>query len=56
MNILLNNNNDVDKNYKVEDNLYVKNIIVNKDKTTKKEIKYVATEKWINQLCNRLLS
>ena len=48
--------NEIDKTYKVEENLYVKNIIVNKDKTNKKIITYVATEKWINQLCNRLLS
>ena len=56
MNTLLNNINEEDKNYKVEDNLYVKNIIVNKDKTNKKVITYVATEKWISQLGDRLLS
>ena len=56
MNDLFKKMNDLELNDKVEDNLYVKNIIVNKDKTTKKEMKYVATEKWINQLCNRLLS
>ena len=53
---LFNQVNELDKTYKVEENLYVKNIIVNKDKTNKKIITYVATEKWINQLGERLLS
>ena len=56
MNILLNDKNEEDKNYKFEDNLYVKNIIVNKDKNTRKVTTYVATEKWISQLGDRLLS
>ena len=56
MESILNQINEIDKTYKVEENLYVKNIIVNKDKTNKKIITYVATEKWINQLGERLLS
>ena len=39
---------------KVEDNLFVKNIIVNKDKIKKEVIPFIATERWINQLGNRL--
>ena len=39
---------------KVKDNLIVKNIIVNKDKSKNQITPFVATEKWIGQLCNRL--
>ena len=39
---------------KVEDNLFVKNIIVNKDKIKKEVLPFIATERWINQLGNRL--
>ena len=39
---------------KVEDNLFVKNIIVNKEKNKKVDIPYIATEKWVKQLCDRL--
>ena len=42
------------KREKVEDNLFVKNIIVNKDKANKEVLPYIATERWIHQLCNRL--
>ena len=42
------------KKEKVEDNLFVKNIIVNKDKSKKQVLPFVATEKWIGQLGNRL--
>ena len=42
------------KKEKVEDNLFVKNIIVNKDKRKKQFLPYISTEKWINQLGNRL--
>ena len=42
------------KKDKVEDNLFVKNIIVNKDKNKKKFLPFIATEKWINQLGDRL--
>ena len=46
--------NEINKKDKVEDNLYVKNIIVNKDKGKKQVLPFVATEKWIGQLGNRL--
>ena len=39
---------------KFEENLFVKNIIVNKDKGKVPTLSYVATEKWLEQLCNRL--
>ena len=40
--------------HKVEDNLFVKNIIVSKEKTKKEVLPFIATERWINQLGNRL--
>jgi len=46
--------NELNKKDKVEDNLFVKNIIVNKDKSKKQVLPFVATEKWISQLGNRL--
>ena len=46
--------NELDKKEKVEDNLFVKNIIVNKDKSKKQVIPFIATERWIGQLGNRL--
>lgn len=55
MDTLLKQINEIDRNNKVEDNLYVKNIIVNKDKTYKKTVPYISTEKWIRQLGPRLL-
>ena len=39
---------------KFEENLFVKNIIVNKDKGNIPTLSYVATEKWLKQLGNRL--
>ena len=42
------------KKEKVEDNLFVKNIIVNKDKRKKQLLPFIATEKWIDQLGDRL--
>lgn len=39
---------------KFEENLFVKNIIVNKDKAKVPILSYVATEKWLEQLGNRL--
>ena len=54
MNALINQINEFNKKNKVEDNLFVKNIIVNKDKTKKQVLPFVATEKWIDQLGNRL--
>ena len=46
--------NEFNKKNRVEDNLFVKNIIVNKDKSKKQVLPFVATEKWIGQLGNRL--
>ena len=54
MDILVDQMNELNKKNKVEDNLFVKNIIVNKDKTKKQVLPFVATEKWIDQLGNRL--
>ena len=53
MNILPDQMNELQKKEKVEDNLYVKNIIVNKDKS-KIQIPYIPTQRWIGQLGNRL--
>ena len=54
MHTLINQMNEINKKDKVEDNLYVKNIIVNKDKGKKQVLSFVATEKWIGQLGERL--
>jgi len=45
---------ELDNQQRVEDNLFVKNIIVNKDKIKKQILPFIATEKWIDQLGNRL--
>ena len=54
MNILIDQMSELFKKEKVEENLYVKNIIVNKDKKKKQLLPFIATEKWIKQLGNRL--
>ena len=54
MNLLVDQMNEFNKKNKVEDNLFVKNIIVNKDKSKKQVIPFIATERWIGQLGNRL--
>ena len=54
MNLLIDQMNEFNNKNKVEDNLFVKNIIVNKDKSTKQVLPFVATEKWLSQLGNRL--
>ena len=54
MNLLIDEINEQFKKEKVEDNLFVKNIIVNKDLRNKKFLPYIATERWINQLGDRL--
>ena len=54
MDILVDQMNELNKIDKAEDNLFVKNIIVNKDKGKKLVLPFVATEKWIDQLGNRL--
>ena len=46
MDILVDQMNELNKKDKAEDNLFVKNIIVNKDKS-KNNSSFVATEKWI---------
>ena len=52
--MLVDQMNELNKKDKVDDNLFVKNIIVNKDKGKKQFLPFVATEKWIDQLGNRL--
>ena len=54
MNLLEDQINVLNKKDKVEDNLFVKNIIVNKDKSKKQILPFIATEKWIGQLGKRL--
>ena len=54
MNELLNDISLKTKENKFEENLFVNKIIVNKNKNSKIELPYVATEKWISQLGNRL--
>ena len=39
---------------KFEENLFVKNIIVNKDKGKFQPLSYIPTEKWVKQLGSRL--
>ena len=46
--------NEQSKKEKVEDNLFVKNIIVNNDIRNKQVLPFIATERWINQLGDRL--
>ena len=38
----------------IEENLFVKNIIVNKDKNGVPKLPYIATERWLEQLGARL--
>ena len=54
MKILLDQMKEFNRKDKFEDNLFVKNIIVNKDKSKKQVLPFVATEQWIGQLGNRL--
>ena len=54
MNLLIDQMNEFNNKNKVEDNLFVKNIIVNKNKKEKQYLPFIATEKWIDQLGNRL--
>ena len=39
---------------KFEENLFVKNIIINKDKGRIPSIPYIATQRWLEQLGNRV--
>ena len=54
MNVLLDQMNEFHNKEKVEDNLFVRNIIVNKDKIQKQVFPFIATERWIGQLCDRV--
>ena len=54
MNVLLNDVSLKTKEDKLEENLFVNKIIVNKNKNSKIELPYIATEKWISQLGSRL--
>ena len=51
---ILNNKEADDNENKFEENLFVKNIIVNKDKNTVPILPYIATERWLEQLGSRL--
>jgi len=54
MNELLNDIDLKNKENKFEENLFVDKIIVNKNRNSKSELPYIATEKWISQLGSRL--
>ena len=51
---LLNNITSQIKENSLEENLFVKNIIVNKNKIEKTDSIYIPTEKWVMQLGERL--
>ena len=51
---LLEQMSELNEKEKVGDNLIVENIIVNKDNVKKRTLTYIATEKWIDQLGDRL--
>ena len=53
---ILNKIDDIDINKKVEDNLFVKNIFVNKEKNEKELVPFIATDRWVRQLGGRLLN
>jgi len=54
MSKLLNNITSQLKENSVEENLFVKNIIVNKNKIDNTDSIYIPTEKWVMQLGKRL--
>ena len=57
MNSLINKITSIDKDVRdrnFEENLFVKNIIVNKEKTKLEFLPYIPTEKWVKQLGSRL--
>ena len=54
MNMLVDQMSELYKKEKIEDNLFVKNIIVDKDRGKKQVLPFIATERWIDQLGNRL--
>ena len=51
---LLNNITSQIKENSIEENLFVKNIIVNKNKIDNTDSIYIPTEKWVMQLGKRL--
>ena len=54
MDKIFNYNPDLVNENKFEENLFVKNLIVNKDRGKVPTLSYIATEKWLEQLGNRL--
>ena len=54
MSKLLNNITSQVKENSVEENLFVRNIIVNKNKINNTDTIYIPTEKWVMQLGKRL--
>ena len=54
MNNLLNNVSEHIKEIKTEESLFVKNLIINKEKPMNVNSIYVPTEKWVMQLGKRL--
>ena len=57
MNSLINKISSIDEDItesKFEENLFVKNIIVNKEKQKSHYLPYIPTEKWVKQLGGRL--
>ena len=54
MSKLLNNITSQISESSIEENLFVKNIIVNKNKVDNTESIYIPTEKWVMQLGERL--
>ena len=54
METILNNIVAKENDNKSEENLFVKNIIVNKDKGNIRILPYIATERWLKQLGDRL--
>ena len=54
MDKLLNNIIAKENENNIEENLFVKNIIVNKDKNRVPILPYIATERWLEQLGARL--
>jgi hypothetical protein len=54
MNELFNEISLKTKENKLEENLFVDKIIVNKNINSKVELPYIATERWVSQLGSRL--
>ncbi len=54
MNELFNEISLKTKENKLEENLFVDKIIVNKNRNSNVELPYIATERWVSQLGSRL--